>query len=192
MSAVPQPFIPLADYLEGERLATARHEYLDGAVYALAGGSRNHNLIVANLIAELHGQLKQRSCTVFPSGLRVKVSATGLYTYPDVSVVCGEAWFDDSHNDTLLNPTLLIEVLSPSTENYDRGGKFQQYRRLPSLREYLLVAQDSYHIEQYVRQTDHQWLLIEIDGPDAVVVLESIGCHLSVCDIYAKVGLDDL
>ena len=131
MSAESISSMIIEEYLAGERTSSAKHEFLNGQVYALAGASRNHNLIVANLIAELHSQLKQRSCTVFPSDLRIKISATGLYTYPDVSVVCGETWFDDSHQDTLLNPTLIIEVLSPSTEHYDRGGNFSIIVKFP-------------------------------------------------------------
>ena len=186
MSAESISPMTIEEYLAGERTSPAKHEFLNGQVYALAGASRNHNLIVANLIAELHSQLKQRSCTVFPSDLRIKISATGLYTYPDVSVVCGETWFDDSHQDTLLNPTLIIEVLSPSTEHYDRGGKFQHYRQIPSLREYLLVAQEPYHIEHYSRQAANQWLLSEIDDPQAVLELRSIQCRLTVQEVYAK------
>ncbi|GAA5526450.1 Uma2 family endonuclease [Herpetosiphon gulosus] len=187
MSAESISSMTIEEYLAGERTSPAKHEFLNGQVYALAGASRNHNLIVVNLIAELHSQLKQRSCSVFPSDLRIKISATGLYTYPDVSVVCGETWFDDSHQDTLLNPTLIIEVLSPSTEHYDRGGKFQHYRQIPSLREYLLVAQDPYHIEHYSRQAANQWLLSEIDDPQAVLELRSIQCRLTVQEVYAKI-----
>ncbi len=187
MSAESINSISVEEYLAGERTSPTKHEFLAGQAYALAGASRNHNLIVANLIAELHSQLKQRACTVFPSDLRIKISATGLYTYPDVSVVCGETWFDDSHQDTLLNPTIIIEVLSPSTEHYDRGGKFQHYRQIPALREYLLIAQDPYHIEYYSRQSANQWLLSEIDDPQAVLELRSIQCTLKVEEIYAKV-----
>lgn len=187
MSAESISPMTIEEYLAGEQTSPAKHEFLNGLVYALDGASRNHNLIVANLIAELHSQLKQRACTVFPSDLRIKISATGLYTYPDVSVVCGETWFDDSHQDTLLNPTLIIEVLSPSTEHYDRGRKFQHYRQIPSLREYLLVSQDPYHIEHYSRQAANQWLLSEINDPQAMLELRSIQCMLTLQEVYAKI-----
>jgi Uma2 family endonuclease len=130
------------EYLILERQAPYKSEYRDGQIVAMSGASRQHNIITANVVAELHAQLKQRSCTVLPSDMRVKVTSTGLYTYPDVVVVCGEALFDDNQQDTLLNPTLIVEVLSKSTEAYDRGDKFKHYRHLPSLAEYLLISQD--------------------------------------------------
>lgn len=187
--AQPKTLIALAEYLARERLSETKHEYFAGEIFAMAGASRAHNLITANVIAALHAQLKHRPCTTYPSDMRLKVEATGLYTYPDVSVVCGEAMFDDEQQDTLLNPTLIVEVLSKSTENYDRGEKFRQYRRLTSLQEYLLVAQDTYHIEHYVRQPDNQWLLSETNEVEDAIHLPSITCSLELADVYAKVGI---
>ena len=152
------------EYLALERKAEVRSEYLDGDMVAMSGGSREHNLIVTNLVSELRLQLKGRPCEVYPSNMRVKVSATGLYTYPDVVVVCGEPTFEDESVDTLLNPTLIIEVLSDSTEAYDRGGKFAHYRKLASLMEYVLIAQTKPHVEYYVRQPDNRWLLAETNN----------------------------
>src|SRR3989442_7543846 len=145
-------------YLTLDRRAEFRSEYVDGDMVAMSGGSREHNLIVTNLVRELSFQLKGRPCEVYPSNMRVKVSATGLYTYPDVVVVCGEPKFEDENVDTLINPTLIAEVLSDSTEAYDRGAKFGHYRKVDSLTEYLLVAQKEPRIEQYVRQAAGPWL----------------------------------
>ena len=135
----------------------------------------------------IRDRLKGRSCDVFASDLRVKVSATGLYTYPDVVVVCGQPRFDDQEEDTLLNPTVIIEVLSKSTEAYDRGEKFAQYRTLESLSDYLLVAQDIARIEHFARQEDGAWLFAERSGLDAAVVIPSIQCQLSLADVYDKI-----
>lgn len=190
MSNQPKIYWTPAEYLAHERVADSKHEYWAGAVYAMAGASARHNLIVTNAIAELRTQLKsRRSCTVYPSDLRVKISATGLYTYPDVVVVCGEPQFEDDVQDTLLNPTVIVEVLSKSTESYDRGAKFEHYRTLDSLTEYILVAQNSYHIDHYVRQPDAQWLFSEAKELEHVVGLSSIGCTLAVAELYDKVEL---
>jgi Uma2 family endonuclease len=191
MAAQSQVAISAEEYLARERSGEWKHEYHDGEVVAMVGASEAHNLIAGNAFAGLHAQLRGRPCRVYPSDLRVRVSQAGLYTYPDLTVVCGPAQFADDHRDTLLNPTVIVEVLSPSTEGYDRGRKFQQYRTLESLREYLLIAQDARHVEHFVRQGDHQWLLSEASAPDAVLHLPSIGCALSLADLYEKVALDE-
>jgi Uma2 family endonuclease len=175
------------EYLALERGSELRHEYVDGQMVAMTGGSRNHALIVTNLGGELRQQLKGRACEVYTSDLRVQVSATGLYTYPDVVVVCGEPRFEDPHLDTLLNPTVIIEVLSPTTEPYDRGRKFEQYRTLESLREYLLVSQDHPLVEQFLRQEADAWLFTEVSGLDQTVSLPSIECQVALAEIYHKV-----
>src|SRR5258707_8863935 len=143
-----------AECLRLEREAEARSEYFDGEVFALAGGTRSHSLIQTNLIGELRSRLKSTDCVVYNTDLRVKVEATGLLTYPDVSVVCGEQRFLDEEEDTLLNPVVVVEVLSDSTEAYDRGKKFEHYRQIPSCRGYLLVSQKEPRIEQFIRQPD--------------------------------------
>ncbi len=142
MSVQLKPFLSPQEYLAMERQAETKSEYYAGEVFAMAGASRKHNLIVPNLAYLLVGQLKSRSCEVYNSDMRVKVSATGLYTYPDLAVVCGKPRFDDDQEDTLLNPTVIVEVLSKSTEAYDRGEKFAMYRALESMTDYLLIAQD--------------------------------------------------
>jgi Uma2 family endonuclease len=175
------------EYLEIERRAETRSEYLDGEMFAMAGASLEHSQIVSNLVGELSKQVKRRSYRALPNDLRIHIPATGLYTYPDVVVVCGEPRLEDEHFDTLLNPTLIIEVLSPSTEAYDRGKKFEHYRTVESLAEYLLVSQDAPRIEQYLRQPDGRWLFTAVAGMDSNITLPSIQCELSLAEVYDKV-----
>jgi len=178
-----------AEYLAFERKSETKHEYYAGNIYTMAGASERHNLIVANLVIEIGVQFRKRPYRIYPSDMRVKISETGLYTYPDVTVVCGRPQFEDNQSDILLNPTVIIEVLSKSTEGYDRGKKFQHYRTIDTLMEYLLIAQDSYHVEHYVRQTDGQWLLSEATHLQDIVHLPTINCDLTLADVYDKVEL---
>ena len=174
------------EYLAKERKALTKSEYRNGRIYAMPGASREHNLIAVNVTGEFYIQLRTRSCEIYPSDMRVKVSTAGLYTYPDVIVVCDEPRFDDTHFDTLLNPTVLIEVLSPSTAAYDRGEKFAAYQKLDSLCEYVLISQNNVCVEHYLRQ-EQDWDLTEFRSLDDVFSLVSIGCDLSLQAIYAKV-----
>lgn len=187
MSTVRKIKLSPQEYLALERQALNKSEYYNGEVFAFAGASEPHNLIVVNVLALFHQQLKSKPCKVYPSDMRVKVSQTGLYTYPDVTVVCGEAEVEDEYLDTLLNPTLIVEVLSPSTEKDDRIVKFAHYRRLPTVKEYILIAQDSVRLEQYVRQIDGRWLLSEYSDLEATTEIPSLGCELSMKDVYDKV-----
>ena len=187
MSTVPKTYLRAADYLRLERAAEGKSEFYRGEMFAMAGASREHNLIVMNVGASLHPQLRDRDCQVYPSDMRVKVSPTGLYTYPDVSVACDHPEFEDTHGDTLLNPRVLVEVLSDSTEAYDRGPKFEQYRQLASLRDYLLIAQDRSHVEHFELQASGSWLLREYKLPTDVVQLASVECRITLSDIYLKV-----
>jgi len=189
MSSQAQNHYTPEEYVALERQAQCKSEYYAGEICAMAGASRWHNLIVANVIGELRSQLKGRPCTTYPSDMRVKISPTGLYTYPDVTVVCGAAQFEDTQQDTLLNPTLIVEVLSDSTEAYDRGGKFAHYRKLPSLLEYVLIAQTKPHIEHYIRQPDNRWLLEEAESLHGTVHFPAIDCHLSLAEVYDKVDI---
>ena len=157
------------EYLAIERKAEIKHEYFAGEMFAMVGASKRHNLITANIIRVLGNQLLERPCNVYPSDMRVKVNATGKYTYPDVVVACAVEKFDDAENDTLLNPVVIIEVLSESTEAYDRGKKFEQYQNIESLTEYLLIAQDPYRIEQYVRQNNREWRYSEYHNSEDIV-----------------------
>jgi Uma2 family endonuclease len=187
MSSQPDQKLTEDEYLAIERCSEVKHELVDGAMVAMSGASPIHVLIVSNLVAELHNQLKNRECRVYASDLRVKIQKSGRYTYPDVSVVCGRLELATAQRDTLLNPRVLIEVLSESTKDYDRGEKFEQYRSIPSFAEYVLVAQDRHHVEHYARQKDGRWLLEETDAVADAVVLESIDCRLALTEIYAKV-----
>ena len=175
-----------AEYLAFERASETKHEYIDGHVYAMTGGSPAHSLISAYTTISLGTQLQGRPCAVYTSD--VKIKANRDHVYADVSVVCGEPQYKDK--DILLNPVVVIEVLSPTTEKYDRGRKFQQYRQLESMQEYLLIAQDSPHIERYLRQPDNTWLLADAVGLDASLELPSIGCTLKLADVYQKVTFD--
>ncbi|MEW5930358.1 MAG: Uma2 family endonuclease [Gemmatimonadota bacterium] len=188
MSPLAHPRSTPEEYLVRERRAQYRSEYVDGRVYATAGASRAHNLVAGNVFAELRAQMRGRPCEAYVSDMRVKVSRTGLYTYPDVVAVRGEPSFEDAHVDTLLNPAVIVEVLSESTEGYDRGEKFSHYRRLESLREYVLVAQDRIRVEHFARQGDH-WMLTEISDPDASLELPSVGCTVALRGIYERVEL---
>ena len=176
-----------AAYLQLERQAEIKSEYFNGEMFAMAGGTSFHSLIAANLSGELTTRLKSTDSVAYNSDLRVKIEATGLFTYPDVSVVCGLKRFLDEHKDMLLNPTLLIEVLSDSTEGYDRGKKFEHYRQIPTCREYLLVSQKEPRIEQFIRQADGEWLLKEAVGLNAELKLPSLGIALPLAEVFAKV-----
>ncbi len=189
MASVPVPkrYSP-AEYLALERKAVFKSEYHDGLITAMAGTSREHNLITINFAREISSQLKDRPCEAYVSDMRVYIDRTGLYTYPDVVVACGEPRFQDDEVDTLLNPTVIVEVLSPTTEVYDRGKKFLHYRRLPSLREYVLVSQDRVLVERFTRQGD-EGLLTELNQIDDTLRLGSIDCELPLREIYAKVKL---
>jgi Uma2 family endonuclease len=170
--------------------AEFRHEFLAGEVLAMTRASRNHNLITVNVAAPLSEQLRRRQSEVYASDMRVKISPPRLYAYPDVIVVCGTPRFEDDVNDTLLNPTILIEVLSKSTEAYDRGLKSELYRGLESLQELILIAQSKRHLKHYRRQSGNRWILTETNDPAGSIVLESITTQLTVAQIYLKVALD--
>ena len=179
------------EYLEGENLSETKHEYYRGEVFAMAGASRRHNLIVTNIIGELRTQLKGKPCRTYPSDMRLRIDLTGLYTYPGIMVVCGEEQFADENQNTLLNPDVIVEVLSDSTEGYDRGVKFQSCRQLPSLREYVLISQNAQKIERYARDDRNRWTLTETDEQHPEMVLESIGCRLELAEVYDKTELQD-
>ena len=185
-----QAFLSPKEYLARERKALTKSEYRNGQLYTLPGASRKHNIIAVHVSGELYIQLKERSCEIYTNDMRVKVSSAGLYTYPDVVVVCDEPRFEDTHFDTLLNPTVLIEVLSPSTAAYDRGEKFASYQKLDSLCEYVLISQDRVRVEYYLRQ-EQTWDLTEFHSLSDVFRLVSIACELSLQAIYAKVQFSE-
>jgi len=187
MSSRPSTLLTPAEYLEIERRAERKSEYFQGEMFLMAGASYAHVLIVDNLNYELKLRLKAGPCRVHSSELRLRVAPNGLYTYPDVMVICGGPQFADDRRDTALNPVLIVEVLSESTDAYDRDKKFDQYRTLPSLREYLLVAQDAPRIEQWIRQPDDNWLRAETRGRDANIQLASVDCVLPLAGIYDQI-----
>jgi Uma2 family endonuclease len=176
-----------AEYLEIERRAEFKSEFLEGEMFAMSGGTRWHSLIACNVISAMTSQLKGSPCLVLNSDMRVKVQTSGLYTYPDVSVACGENQLEDENGDTLLNPTVIVEVLSETREAYDRGKKFEMYRQIPSLREYLLVSQHKPLVEQYIRQDGEEWLLRAVAGLEGKVSLPSLGITIAMADVYSKV-----
>ena len=175
------------EYLKFERTSPERHEYADGELFAMSGASERHNQIVVNLSREISLQFKGRSCRVYTNDMRVRIAGTKRYCYPDLAALCEPVLFDDEHKDTLINPSLILEVLSASTEAYDRGEKFEHYRLIKSLAEYVLVSQDKPHIERFARQSNEQWLFTSTSGLDSLVELPAIGCRLSLAEIYDKV-----
>ena len=185
-----QPLYSPAEYLAFERDAPYWHEYVNGQIIERARSNERHNLLNGNVLTEIGQQLRRRPCEVYAVNMRVKVTATEAYVYPDVVAVSGKPRLEDEHNDTLLNPTVIVEVLSPSTEAYDRGEKFAHYRRLDSLMEYVLVSQDKVRVEHYVRRDDG-WLLTELSDLDGVLRLPSIDCTVALRDIYDKVEFEE-
>ncbi|MGQ0762467.1 MAG: Uma2 family endonuclease [Acidobacteriota bacterium] len=183
-------YITPQEYVKLEREAEYKSEYLNGEIFAMIGASRAHNLITTNISGEFRRQLKGRPCETYAGDMRVNVTSIGFYTYPDVVVVCGAPQFEDSEFDTLLNPTVLVEILSKSTERYDRMAKTFYYRTVESLAEHVLVAQHTVHVEQYVKQPNGDWLLIEFTSPEQVVQLGSIDCSLQLTEVYDRVTFD--
>ncbi|MEM8960047.1 MAG: Uma2 family endonuclease [Acidobacteriota bacterium] len=175
------------EYLARERASENRTEYLDGELLAMAGASERHNLLVANLVRLLGNHFLDRECRVYPSDMRVHIEALGSFTYPDVSVVCGASQFHDERRDTLLNPEIIIEVLSPSTEAHDRGRKFHHYQHLDSLDTFILVTQDHPRIEIFQRRADGTWTYKEHHNLDDVASLTAIDFEIKLRDLYAKV-----
>ena len=177
------------DYLASERQAETKSEYFDGETFAMAGASREHNQIASNIVRVLGNQLLEMPCSVFSSDMKVKIEKIEKYTYPDIVVVCEKEAFEDEHNDVLLNPIAIIEILSDSTEAYDRGDKFAHYQRLDSFVEYLLVSQYVCRVEKFHRRDDGTWIYSTYQTMEAVVEIESISCELPVSEIYRKVNL---
>ncbi|MDW8291337.1 MAG: Uma2 family endonuclease, partial [Armatimonadota bacterium] len=189
--AVRSVYVSEVEYLQAERQASVKSEYLAGQVFAMAGASRAHNRIVFNLGGLLYTALQGRECEAYLGDMRVKIPQASAYFYPDVAIVCGKPQFEDEQEDSLLNPMVVIEVLSPSTEGFDRGEKFLLYQRLPSLREYVLVSQQSMRVEQFVRLPDGGWQRREYTRPEQVMQLESVGVALSVQAVYEGVELSE-
>ena len=162
-----------------------------GSIYAMTGGSLRHSFIATNICGSLYTQLRGKKCTVYSSELRIKVETTGLYTYPDASVVCEPVQSEQHRQDTVINPTVIIEVLSPGTKDYDQGTKMRHYRTIASLHDYLVIAQDAIFIEHHRRQADHQWKITRFTSPELIVRLGTIACTLALKTIYEKVNFNE-
>lgn len=193
MNAQPQEKVKITpeEYLKLERSSKIKHEYFDGEVFAMVGAKKNHNLINTNIIMELGGKLKAAgsTCRVFSNDMRVKVKENGKYTYPDIVVACGNIEMEDEAVDTLMNPIAIIEILSDSTEAYDRGKKFEHYQCINSFQEYILIAQDRCRIEKYVRSENDTWVYSSCDDMEKSIKMESIDCELSLSEIYWHIAL---
>lgn len=176
-----------SEYLAFERQSEVKHEYLNDEVRAMRGANWEHNQIFGATFATLYAQLRGKGCQVNPSDQRVKVMDTGLMTYPDLSITCGEPKFAGEEFDTLVNPIVIIEILSPSTEGYDRGAKFQHYHEIDTLREYILISQDQARIEGYRKGDDDKWVLIDVIGLDAKYEILTVDCVLALRDVYENI-----
>ena len=189
MSTQSKTLLTPEEYLAIEREAPYKSEYYNGEMFAMAGVRAPHDLIAGNVHGTFWSAFRSRPCRAHTSDMRVR-TVTRHYTYPDTSAVCGEPQYLDERQDTLLNPSLIVEVLSPSTEAYDRGKKFELYQSIPSLREYLLLASDRVHADLYVPQATGLWLLSSAGELDDVLTMESVGCSLKLADLYEKVEVD--
>lgn len=187
MTGGPQRYYTPEEYLALEATTEIKHEYYHGEIFAIAGASREHNQVSRQLFGELYIQLKKRDCIPYTSDTRVKVQATGLYTYPDLAIACKPLHYDVGGSETLLNPRVLIEVLSPGTMDHDLGFKFKHYRQIPSLQEIFYVSQTEPFVDRYLRQANNEWLLTSATGLEAVVEFSSIGCQVPMRLIYADV-----
>jgi Uma2 family endonuclease len=187
MSTAPTRLLSPQEYLAQERQADFKSEYLRGEVFAMAGASYEHTLIKDNLARKAGNQLEGGPCHVLTSDMRVKVNPTGLYTYPDIAIVCDKPQFEDEVFDTLLNPRAIVEILSDSTEKYDRGAKFGHYRQIPSLQEYVLVAQDRALVERFARQADGSWVLTVFEGLSQTFAFASVRAQIALTEIYSRV-----
>jgi len=186
MASNPNPYLTPEQYLEIERQAEFRSEYHDGETFAMSGATETHKLIVWNCVARLDSQLRD-NCRAFATDMRVCVDSARLYTYPDLTVVCGEPAFAVGRRDTLLNPQVIVEVFSPSTEAYDRGQKFRYYRALPSLKHYLLISSQAMYAELFTRASEEDWLMTTASRPEDLVKLDAISAELRLGDLYRRV-----
>jgi len=188
MSSQPQHRYTLEEYFELERTSEVKYEYWDGEVYAMSGASPEHEAVLVNVITHLRTQLRRRVCHVFSSNLRIKVPAAPPYRYPDLTALCGQPEYEVIGGvQALTNPTLIVEILSPSTEAYDRGDKFTDYKSIPSFGEYLLIAQHRPHVTHYVRQPDNSWSYEEANELSATLLLPTLDGVLPLNEIYQDV-----
>ena len=191
MAAAPREYLSPEEYLAFERRAETKHEYVDGVLVAMVGGSPTHSQIAMNAGVALAVQLRGRPCIVYNSDLKVGIAKLRAYAYPDVTVICGTPQFGENERDVLLNPLVIVEVLSPSTEHYDRTGKFLRYQRIPNFAEYLLIAQDKPLVELCSRQPDGMWEWLKVECLEATIAIPSLDCTLALADIYNNVEFAD-
>ncbi len=187
MEELSKEYISPKDYIDGERISSIKHEYNDGEVFALSGAKMNHNIINVNLASEISIILKNRKCSIFSNDMRVSVSEKLTYTYPDIVIVCGELLFEDNQLDTLKNPAVIIEILSDSSEHYDRVGKFRLYKNNLHIKEYLLVSQKEPFIESYTRTDTDTWAYNTYESFNAVLKIDTIQADIPLSEIYDKI-----
>jgi Uma2 family endonuclease len=181
-------FLSPQEYLKFERKSEIRHEYIDGEIFEMAGAKKRHNRISVNVLRLLDTQILNRDCNIYGSDMRIGIPSSATYTYPDAVAICGEEIFEDDEEDTLLNPMMIVEVLSKSSEAYDRGAKFEYYQEIESFQEYILISQEPYRVEQYVRKNKNEWAYFEFRSSSDLVELRSINCKMSLQDIYHKIN----
>ncbi|RYD79743.1 MAG: Uma2 family endonuclease [Sphingobacteriales bacterium] len=181
-------FIRAEDYLEQERTASEKHEYYQGEIFAMSGASVEHNIISGNLAREIGVSLKGKGCRPYGSDMRIHIPSNTLFTYPDISIICGKPDLIDEAFDTTTNPTVIIEILSPSTRSYDMGTKFKLYRDITSLKEYILIDSENVYVEKHVRQADNNWLLSEIKNVNEQLHIESVQINIALQDIYEGIS----
>jgi len=191
MEVPEKKYYPEEEYLAKEAQALYKSEYHDGKVFAMSGGSTHHNIICANISRRILEGIDDKDCVGFNSDMKVEITATHSYVYPDASVVCGKIEYKQNRDDVIKNPVLVAEVLSPSTESYDRGEKFQKYQSLPSFKEYVLISQKEPRVEVFTRQDDKTWLYHIANGMDAEIVLRSIAHTIPLKNVYHKVNFKE-
>lgn len=182
--ALKYNYISQEEYLERERNALVKHEYYDGEIFAMSGASANHNQVYSNLFGEIFYRLKGKGCKPYGSDLRIHIPKNTLYTYPDISIICGDMKLTDDKFDTATNPSVIIELLSQSTRNYDRIEKFSLYRDIDTLKEYILVDTQKIHIEKYIRNSDHTWQLFDHNSIQDTLTISSVNISIPIADIY--------
>jgi len=191
MSAAPERVWTVDEYLAADRDSDLKHEYLNGYYYAMAGAKRSHNLVSMSTGHALYPHVRRHGCEIYPSDMRVK-TPSGMYAYPDIVLVCGKPQIVvEKGNDTLLNPTIIVEVMSPTTERFDRTTKFREYRSLPSLQEYILIAQDKPLVERFVRQPDGNWVYYDAVGLDAAMDIAALDCIIALSEVYEQVTFEE-
>ena len=189
MSAIPKKVFTEAEYLEFERISEQKHEFYNGELFAMAGASRQHNIVKENLSIEIGSRLKGGPCLTLSGDQRVKMDRARHYTYPDFIIVCGQPQYDNVDPDALINPQVIVEILSQSTEAYDRGVKFRHFQRIRSVREYVLISQDKMQVERFVRQPDETWVLTTFDDPIGDFSLSTVAVSIPLADVYRSVEL---